>query len=117
MKVARPLRSSVVESTRNSKPRNLSYGSEFVAGLLPWPRELPDGDCKGHYNADVFSSPFTHEDLDEAVQVCASCPIAADCFSIGVNRQETGVYGGVYLNRGNYSTHSKYALLPKYRKR
>lgn len=84
--------------------------AEATALLQPWPKELPDGSCKNHATPDAFSNPFTDAELAEAKRVCATCPIQADCYSIGVNRVEDGVYGGEYLYQG------KPSVLPKYRR-
>lgn len=33
--------------------------------------------------------------------ICKSCPVIKECFTYGTTTGQTGVHGGVYLNRGN----------------
>lgn len=33
-----------------------------------------------------------------AKEVCRECPVRADCFLAGVNNNETGVWGGAWLD-------------------
>src|SRR5688572_2305796 len=33
--------------------------------------------------------------------ICLSCPVIKGCFTYGTTTGQTGVHGGVYLNRGN----------------
>lgn len=36
-------------------------------------------------------------------KMCKSCPVQGDCLAVGVSRQEYGVWGGVYLEKGKIS--------------
>lgn len=36
-------------------------------------------------------------------KMCKSCPVQRDCLAVGVSRQEYGVWGGVYLEKGKIS--------------
>lgn len=111
VQVRTPTLTSGIISTAKRGTYLASTTTEKVAALLPWPKELADGNCKGHPNADAFSNPFTDEELVEATSVCHDCPIKYECYEIGAARMEDGVYGGVYLYGG------KPGVLPKYRKR
>ena len=95
--------------TKALKTKKLLH-AEVASLLQPWPRELPDGSCKNSLTPDMFSNPFTDVELEDAKKICAECPIRADCYSIGVNRADEGVYGGEYLYQG------KPSVLPKYRR-
>ena len=35
--------------------------------------------------------------------VCKGCPVAKQCFAVGVSGKEWGVWGGVYLENGELS--------------
>ena len=37
---------------------------------------------------------------EQTDNICLTCPVIADCFNFGQHNEETGVYGGFYLNRG-----------------
>lgn len=39
-------------------------------------------------------------DIDE---MCAGCPVARQCFAIGVSQKSWGVWGGIYLEDGEIS--------------
>ena len=36
-----------------------------------------------------------------ANQICAACPVRQECLNNALENNETGMYGGVYLNRGH----------------
>lgn len=46
------------------------------------------------YESDPSLRPETNA-------ICASCPVRRQCLEYGLENKETGVYGGVYLNRGH----------------
>jgi hypothetical protein len=35
--------------------------------------------------------------------LCSGCPVATQCFAVGISQKEWGVWGGVYLENGNIS--------------
>jgi len=35
--------------------------------------------------------------------ICSSCPVAKQCFAVGVSGKEWGVWGGVYIEAGEIS--------------
>lgn len=69
-----------------------------VAYRYPTPRALTWG-CEGYANPDVFD-PADHVALAEAQAVCAACEVRSTCFTLGVSREEWGVWGGVLLEGG-----------------
>jgi hypothetical protein len=36
-------------------------------------------------------------------KLCSDCPVARQCFAVGVSQKEWGVWGGVYLEGGKIS--------------
>jgi len=40
---------------------------------------------------------------DAVDRLCMSCPVQRNCLAVGVSRQEWGVWGGVYLEKGKIS--------------
>jgi hypothetical protein len=58
--------------------------------------------CKG-MDTDLFFEKYENDvniakNIDEA---CLSCPVSKICYNNGVNNNEHGVWGGVYLNSGS----------------
>lgn len=35
--------------------------------------------------------------------LCSNCPVAKQCFAVGISQKEWGVWGGVYLEGGKIS--------------
>jgi hypothetical protein len=57
--------------------------------------------CEG-YPTNFFFEDY-ERDTRLATQVdelCLSCPVARECFRLGVDNKSTGVFGGFYLNNG-----------------
>lgn len=40
---------------------------------------------------------------DAVDRLCMGCPVQRNCLAVGVSRQEWGVWGGVYLEKGKIS--------------
>lgn len=60
--------------------------------------------CKD-YDWNLF---FDNYEEDTALRpaidsLCASCPVARQCFAVGVSQKEWGVWGGIYLEGGKIS--------------
>jgi hypothetical protein len=55
--------------------------------------------CVDYDNPAVFD-PADDDDLAEARSVCATCEVRTLCLTLGVNRDEWGVWGGVLLENG-----------------
>lgn len=107
--VTRPLRTESSSTKKYRKDTPLS--GETRGFLSPWPRELDDGLCKGDVFADAWSDPFEDSQLAYAKRICESCPIRRECYAIGVERLDDGVYGGVLLLNGAPT------VLPKHRRK
>jgi hypothetical protein len=57
------------------------------------------------YDVNLFFDKYEEdEQLRPAIdKLCASCPVARQCFAVGVSQKEWGVWGGVYLEGGSIS--------------
>lgn len=60
--------------------------------------------CKD-YDWNLFFDKYEDDtNLRPAIDsLCASCPVAKQCFAVGVSQKEWGVWGGVYLEGGKIS--------------
>jgi hypothetical protein len=58
-----------------------------------------------HYDVNLFFDKYEEDlTLRPAIdKVCSECPVAKQCFAVGVSQKETGVWGGIYLDRGKIS--------------
>lgn len=60
--------------------------------------------CKG-YPSNIFFEDY--EDGGHVAvavdELCVACPVAQECFELGVKTKSTGVFGGFYLSNGNVS--------------
>ena len=63
-----------------------------------------DASCKD-YDVNLFFDKYEEdENLRPAIDnICAGCPVAKQCFAVGISQKETGVWGGIYLDRGKIS--------------
>lgn len=60
--------------------------------------------CKD-YDWNLFFDKYEEEtNLRPAIdKVCSGCPVARQCFAVGISQKEWGVWGGVYLEGGKIS--------------
>lgn len=60
--------------------------------------------CKD-YDVNLFFDTYEENiDLRPAIdKICSQCPIARQCFAVGISQKEWGVWGGVYLENGKIS--------------
>ena len=60
--------------------------------------------CKD-WDTELFFDKYENDiDLRPAIdEFCSECPIAQQCFAIGVSQKGYGVWGGVYLENGKPS--------------
>lgn len=60
--------------------------------------------CK---NLDVNLFFDTYEERPEVRpaidSICAECPVAKQCFAVGISQKEWGIWGGVYIENGKIS--------------
>lgn len=71
-----------------------------VAYRYPTPRDPAlIWSCAGYDNPEVFD-PADQDALSEALSVCETCAVRTVCLSLGLSRDEWGVWGGVLLENG-----------------
>ncbi len=60
--------------------------------------------CKD-YDWNLFFDKYEEDTLLRGAidQLCSECPVARQCFAVGVSQKEWGVWGGVYLEGGKIS--------------
>lgn len=60
--------------------------------------------CKD-YDTNLFFDRYEEDiPLRPAIdKICSGCPVARQCFAVGVSQKEWGVWGGVYLESGKIS--------------
>lgn len=58
-----------------------------------------------NYDVNFFFDKYEEdEELRPAIDnLCAGCPLARQCFAVGVSQKEWGVWGGIYLENGKIS--------------
>ena len=69
---------------------------------LSWQK---DSACGQQVNEDFRDFFFSSEPAEkyQAKNLCFSCPVRKECFSVGISGKEWGVWGGVYLENGEIS--------------
>jgi hypothetical protein len=62
------------------------------------------GLCQG-YDVSLFFDTYEEDtNLRPAIDnLCSGCPLARQCFAVGVSQKEYGVWGGIYLESGKIS--------------
>jgi hypothetical protein len=57
--------------------------------------------CTG-YPTNLFFEDYEKDPVQaqQVDQLCISCPVARECFKLGVDTKSTGVFGGFYLSNG-----------------
>lgn len=63
-----------------------------------------DASCK-NFDVNLFFDKYEEDlSLRPAIdKLCSECPIARQCFAIGITQKATGVWGGVYMDNGKIS--------------
>lgn len=63
-----------------------------------------DALCLG-YDTNLFFDKYEEdESLRPGIEdVCLQCPVAKQCFAVGISQKEWGVWGGVYVENGKIS--------------
>ena len=57
------------------------------------------------FDTNLFFDDY-EEDLElrsDIDELCSGCPVARQCFAIGVSQKSWGVWGGIYLEDGEIS--------------
>jgi hypothetical protein len=60
--------------------------------------------CKD-FDVDLFFDKYEEDpNLRPAIyNLCAGCPVARQCFAVGISQKGYGVWGGVYIENGKIS--------------
>ena len=63
-----------------------------------------EASCRG-YDTNLFFDKYEEDvSLRPAIdKICGSCPVARQCFAVGVSQKEWGVWGGIYIENGKIS--------------
>lgn len=63
-----------------------------------------DASCSG-YDRNLFFDKYEEDLLLRPAidELCSGCPVARQCFAVGISQKEYGVWGGVYLENGKIS--------------
>lgn len=60
--------------------------------------------CRNYDTNFFFEKYEDNEEFRPAIdKLCAGCPVARQCFAVGVSQKEWGVWGGIYLENGKIS--------------
>jgi hypothetical protein len=63
-----------------------------------------EGACRGIDTNFFFDKYEENEKIRPAIdKICAGCPVARECFAVGVSQKEWGVWGGIYIENGKIS--------------
>jgi hypothetical protein len=60
--------------------------------------------CKD-YDVNLFFDKYEEEEAKRTAieSICSSCPVARECFAVGISQKEWGVWGGIYIENGKIS--------------
>lgn len=72
--------------------------SWFVHGKPEW---MAEGQCVGADPAMFVPDDDESEIPPSVYTLCEACTVADDCLTFGVENRETGVWGGVLIERGH----------------
>lgn len=63
-----------------------------------------DASCKD-FDTELFFDKYEEDvNLRPAIdKLCSECPIARQCFAVGISQKGIGVWGGVYIDNGKIS--------------
>lgn len=62
------------------------------------------GSCRDYDTNMFFDTYEEDEKLRPAIDsLCSKCPMAKQCFAVGVSQKEWGVWGGIYIENGKIS--------------
>lgn len=63
-----------------------------------------DADCL-NYDVNLFFDTYEEDESIRPIidDLCSGCPLARQCFAVGVSQKEWGVWGGIYIENGKIS--------------
>lgn len=60
--------------------------------------------CLGQDTNLFFEIYEENEEIRPKIdKMCSGCPVAKQCFAVGISQKEWGVWGGIYLENGKVS--------------
>lgn len=63
-----------------------------------------NGLCRDYDTNMFFDRYEENENSRPAIDnLCSRCPMAKQCFAVGISQKEWGVWGGIYLENGKVS--------------
>ena len=63
-----------------------------------------EASCLGLETNLFFDEYEDNEEIRPAIdKICSGCPVAKQCFAVGISQKEWGVWGGIYLEKGKVS--------------
>ena len=63
-----------------------------------------NGLCRDYDTNMFFDRYEENENSRPAIdRLCSTCPMAKQCFAVGISQKEWGVWGGIYLENGKVS--------------
>ena len=66
-----------------------------------WTKQASCLDMDANFFFDKYEESITiRYGIDK---ICKTCPVRRECITVGVSRQEYGVWGGIYLEKGKIS--------------
>lgn len=67
--------------------------------------EWKDSGLCRDYDTNMFFDTYEEDEvLRPAIDsLCSRCPMAKQCFAVGVSQKEWGVWGGIYIENGKIS--------------
>ena len=57
------------------------------------------------YDTNIFFEKYEDDiELRSSIDsLCRSCPVKQTCFAVGISQKEWGVWGGIYIEKGEIS--------------
>lgn len=57
------------------------------------------------YDTNLFFDKYEEDiNIRPAIdKICSECPVAKQCFAVGISQKEWGVWGGIYMENGKIS--------------
>lgn len=75
--------------------------ARLVVTMKPWIEQANCRDMNTNYFFDKYEEDSDFRNGIDSL--CKSCPVQRECLATAVSRQEWGVWGGVYFEKGKIS--------------
>jgi hypothetical protein len=82
----------------------MGYPRKVLKELMNKNEWKDEAACQG-YDTNLFFEKYEDDvSLRPAIdKLCSECPMAKQCFAVGVSQKEWGVWGGIYIENGKIS--------------